>query len=445
LPSNSISNRDVVPTRVESIPFFTTVCATAELSGTGVVRVKPVITETVRVVGAEVQDDLVVESHSRTRVVIEETENETPPPIGPALREDIVGTAQWKRRRWRLWGGLGVSSYIALGLAALLIAGLARSWIWRSWRHPVATSPVIRSLAVLPLENLSGDSSQEYFADGMTDALITDLAQISSLRVISRTSMMRYKGTHKPLAEIARELGVEGIVEGTVFRSGNRVRITSQLIYAPLDQHLWARNYERDLSDIVALQGEVARSIAGEVRAVLSPQQRARLADARPVNPEAYELYLQGQSHAYHRTADDNKKSIEYFQRAMEKDPTFARAYIGLAEAYINTSVGGPLLPNESFSKAKVAATQALMLDPLLEDAHGALGMEMAFYEFDWPGAPKEFLRAIELNPNSAKAHRRYGSYLRSMKRYPEAIAEMEKAVNLDPLSLEMNHFLALS
>ncbi len=402
-------------------------------------------TETVRVAGAEVQDDLVVESHSRTRVVIEETEHETLPPIAPVPREDIAGTAPWKRRRWRLWRGLGGSSYIALGLAALLIAGLAGSWIWRSWRQPVATSPVIRSLAVLPLENLSGDSSQEYFADGMTDALITDLAQISSLRVISRTSMMRYKGTRKPMAEIARELGVEGIVEGTVFRSGNRVRITSQLIYAPLDQHLWARNYERDLSDIVALQGEVARSIAGDVRAVLSPELRARLADARPVNPEAYELYLQGHSHAYHRTFDDNKKSIEYFQRAVEKDPTFARAYVALAEAYINSSVSGPFPPSESFPKAKAAVTQSLMLDPTCADAHGALGMEMAFYEFDWPGAQKEFIRAIELNPNSAKAHRRYGSYLRSMRRYPEAIVEMEKAVNRDPLSLEMNHFLAVS
>jgi TolB-like protein/Tfp pilus assembly protein PilF len=333
-----------------------------------------------------------------------------------------------------------------LGLAALLIVALAGGWIWHSLRHPVAipASPVIRSLAVLPLENLTGDPSQEYFADGMTDALITDLAQIGSLRVISRTSMMRYKGTRKPLADIAQELGVEGIVEGTVFRSGNRVRITSQLIYAPFDQHLWARNYERDLSDIVALQGEVAQSIAGEIRAVLSPEQRARLAGTRTVNPEAYELYLQGQSHFNQHTADGIGKSIEYFQRAVEKDPNFAWAYTGLAEAYNLSSVIGPFPPHESFPKAKVAATRALMLDPLLAEAHAALGMEMSFYEFDWPGAQKEFLRAIELNPNSARAHRRYAGYLRNMKRQPEAIAEMEKAVNLDPLSLEMNHFLGL-
>jgi TolB-like protein/DNA-binding winged helix-turn-helix (wHTH) protein len=369
----------------------------------------------------------------------------TPAPLLtlPSVREDI---AKWERGRWQLWRGLGVSSYTALGLAALLIAGLAGSWTWRSWRHPVAipTSPVIRSLAVLPLENLTGDPSQDYFADGMTDALITDLAQIGSLRVISRTSMMRYKGTRKPLADIAQELKVEGIVEGTVFRSGNRVRITSQLIYAPFDQHLWARNYERDLSDIVALQGEVAQSIAGEVRAVLSPEQRARLAGARTVNPEAYEFYLQGQSHFHQRTADGIGKSIEYFQRAVEKDPNFALAYAGLAEAYSASSVFGPLPPNESFPKAKVAAARALMLDPSLAEAHAALGMEMSFYEFDWPGALKEFLRAIELNPNSAKAHRRYAGYLRAMKRHPEAIAEMEKAVKLDPLSLEMNYFLGM-
>jgi tetratricopeptide (TPR) repeat protein len=237
---------------------------------------------------------------------------------------------------------------------------------------------------------------------------------------------------------------VEGIVEGTVFRSGNRVRITSQLIYAPFEQHLWARNYERDLSDIVALQGEVAQSIAGEVRAALSPQQRVRLTGPQTVNPEAYELYLQGQSHFHQRTADGIGKSIEYFQRAVEKDPDFAWAYAEMAEAYNASSVFGPFPPNESFPRAKVAATRALMLDPLLAEAHAALGMEMSFYEFDWPGALKEFLRAIELNPNSAKAHRRYAGYLRSMKRYPEAIAEMEKAVNLDPLSLEMNYFLGM-
>jgi TolB-like protein/DNA-binding winged helix-turn-helix (wHTH) protein/Flp pilus assembly protein TadD len=375
------------------------------------------------------------------------------PPIAPApllsrpiVSEDIAGTAKWGRRSWQLWRGLGVSGYSALGLAALVIAVLAGAWTWRSLRRPIATpaSPVIRSLAVLPLENLTGDPSQEYFADGMTDALITDLAQIGSLRVISRTSMMRYKGTRKPLADIAQELGVEGIVEGTVFRSGNRVRITSQLIYAPFDQHLWARNYERDLSDIVALQGEVAQSIAGEVRAVLSPEQRARLAGTRTVNPEAYELYLHGQPHFSQRTTDGIGKSIEYFQRAVEKDPDFALAYAGLAEAYNASSVFGPFPPNESFPRAKAAATKALMLDPLLAEAHAALGMEMSFYEFDWPGALKEFLRALELNPNSAKAHRRYAGYLRAMKRHPEAIAEMEKAVKLDPLSPEMNFFLGM-
>jgi tetratricopeptide (TPR) repeat protein len=255
---------------------------------------------------------------------------------------------------------------------------------------------------------------------------------------------MRYKGTSKPMPEIARELGVEGIVEGTVVRSGSRVRVTSQLIYAPLDRHLWARKYERDLSDIVALQGEVAQSIAGEVRAVLSRQERARLAGARQVNPEAYELYLQGQSHFNQQTADGMKKAIECFARAVERDSSFALAYTAMAEAYASSSVIGPFPANEGFPRAKAAAAKALMLDPLLADAHTVLGVELSNYEFDRPGARREFLRAIELNPNSAKAHRRYAGYLTSMRRYPEAIAEMKKAVELDPRSPIMTNFLAV-
>jgi TolB-like protein len=276
---------------------------------------------------------------------------------------------------------------------------------------------VIRSLAVLTLENLTGDPSQEYFADGMTDALITDLAQIGSLRVISRTSMMRYKGTRKPLADIAQELGVEGIVEGTVFRSGNRVRITSQLIYAPFDQHLWARNYERDLSDIVALQGEVAQSIAGEVRAVLSPQQRARLTGTRTVNRKPTNFTSRGSPTSTSAPLMVSGKALNTSNEPWKRTRTLPGRmpkWLKLTTPAVSSAL---FPPNESFPKAKVAATRALMLDPLLAEAHAALGMEMSFCEFDWPGALKEFLRAIELNPNSAKAHRRYAGYLRVMKR----------------------------
>lgn len=360
---------------------------------------------------------------------------------GPAA-EDIKPEPAAKVKQKRR----GSVIYMGVGLAVLVLAGVAGSWAWRSWRHPASiAAPAIHSIAVLPLENLTGDPSQEYFADGMTDALITDLAQIGSLRVISRTSIMRYKGTRKPMAEIARELGVEGIVEGTVVRSGSRVRVTSQLIYAPLDQHLWARKYERDLSDIVALQGELAQSIAGEVRAVLSPQERARLAGARQVNPQAYELYLQGQSYFNRQTADGMKQAIRSFQKAVELDPNFALAYAGMAEAYASSSAIGPFPANESFPKAKAAAIRALTLDPLLADAHTALGVEMSNYEFDRPGAQREFLKAIELNPNSAMAHRRYAGYLNSMKRHPEGIAEIKKAVELDPWSPVMRNFLGLA
>lgn len=328
-------------------------------------------------------------------------------------------------------------------LAAILLLGLGLA-IRRGRLLPTGSPQEISSLAVLPLENLSGDPSQEYFVDGMTDALITDLAQIGSLRVISRTSVMRYKGVRKPLPEIARELGVDGIVEGTVMRSGSHVRITSQLIYAPADQHLWARSYERDLGDILALQSDVALAIAGEVRAVLSPPQRAQLASLRRVDPQAYDLYLQGEYYFNQWTATGVTKSIQYFQQAVDKDPSFALAYVGMAEAYNRGGFTGALPSTESFPRARMAATQALTLDPLLAEAHTALGVVKARYEFDLPGAEKEFLRAIELNPNSAKAHRSYSrAYLSSMKRDREAIDEMKKAVELDPLSPEMHYFLA--
>jgi TolB-like protein/DNA-binding winged helix-turn-helix (wHTH) protein len=330
--------------------------------------------------------------------------------------------------------------------AGVVLAAALAGWSWRdSFRRMVSPGPptVISSLAVLPLENLTGDASQEYFADGMTDALITDLAQIGGLRVISRTSVMRYKGVRKALPEIARELGVDGIVEGTITRSTGRIRITSQLIYAPSDQHLWAHSYERDIGDVVALQADIAQAIATEVRTALTPEQRKRLSAKATTNPSAYDAYLKGRYYWNQRTPAGVQKSVEFFQQAIEKDPNFALAYAGLADAHNFTNVLGVVAPKESSPEAKVAATQALVLDPQLAEAHAALGLVKSHYDFDFPGAQREFLKAIELNPNYSNAHLFYaGAYLTPMGRHKDAIAEMQKALEVDPLSVPLNNML---
>jgi TolB-like protein/DNA-binding winged helix-turn-helix (wHTH) protein/Tfp pilus assembly protein PilF len=351
--------------------------------------------------------------------------------INPERGEEIKRSA----RRW-LWPSV----------AGVLLGAAIAAWSWGgALRHIVNPSPppVIRSLAVLPLENLTGDASQEYFADGMTDALITDLAQIGTLRVISRTSIMRYKGVRKPLPEIARELAVDGIVEGTVTRSPGRIRITSQLIYAPSDQHLWAHSYERDIGDVVALQADVAQAIAGEVRAALTPELRARLGAGATTSPAAYEAYLRGRYYLNQRTPAGVEKSVEFFQQAVENDPNFALAYAGLADAYNFTNILGALAPKESSPEAKAAAAKALVLDPRLAEAHAALGVVKSHYDFDFPGAQKEFLKAIELNPNYSNAHLFYaGAYLTPMGRHKDAIAEMQRALEVDPLSVPLNNML---
>jgi TolB-like protein/DNA-binding winged helix-turn-helix (wHTH) protein/Tfp pilus assembly protein PilF len=354
----------------------------------------------------------------------------------PSAFESESKTSSRPRRLW-----------LTSAIASLVLAAALAAWSWRDSLKRIVSaspSPVIRSLAVLPLENLTGDASQEYFADSMTDALITDLAQIRGLRVISRTSIMRYKGIRKPLPEIARELGVDGIVEGTVVRSAGRIRITSQLIYAPSDRHLWARSYESDLSDIVTLQGEVAQAIAGQVRAAVTPEQRSHLAKRPTDSSEAYQLYLQGRYSWNQRTPRGIKKSVDFFQQAVEKDPNFALAYAGLADAYNFSNILGVVAPKESSPEAEAAAVKALVLDPQLGEAHTALGLVKSHYHFDFPGAQREFLKAIELNPNYANAHLFYaGAYLTPMGRHEEAIAEMKKALEVDPLSLPLNNMMA--
>jgi TolB-like protein/Flp pilus assembly protein TadD len=303
--------------------------------------------------------------------------------------------------------------------------------------------PRIESIAVLPLENLSRDPEQEYFADGMTEELITDLAKISALKVISRTSVMHYKGTQKTVPEIAKELGVDALIEGSVQRSGSRVRITAQLIHAPADRHLWAESYERDLRDVLALQGEVARAIANQIRVTLTPQEQARLTTARQVNPEARELYLKGLFQWDKRTEEGLKKSVEYFERAKEKDPSYALAYSGLAGSYNMLGLWGDLPQMESAPKAKAAAIKALEIDDQLAEAHASLGWNKFAFDWDWSGAEREFRRAIELNPGYVTAHRWLANCLTQQGRLEEALAEIRRAQQLDPISLITNSVLA--
>ncbi len=308
------------------------------------------------------------------------------------------------------------------------------------WRDRLLTRvnpPHIESLAVLPLENVSGDPAQDYLADGMTDALTTDLAQIKKLRVISRTSAMRYKKANKPLPEIARELSVDAVVEGTVMRSGNRVRVSARLIHASTDRHLWAASYERDLGDVLALQADVARAIATEIRVELSPQEQTRLANAPPVNPEAYEAYLQGRYYMTKRTPGAYTQAIEYFQQAIQKDPRYAPAYAALADLYSlqGFSVAATEPAKEAAEKAKAAVRKALELDDASAETHAALGRILHVYDWDWTGAEKEFLRALDLNPGYATAYHWYSLFLHDLGRMDEARAMIRRARQLDPVN----------
>jgi TolB-like protein/Flp pilus assembly protein TadD len=310
-------------------------------------------------------------------------------------------------------------------------------------RYYAAT--VIHSLAVLPLESLSNDASQDYFADGMTDELISDLGQLSALRVISRTSVMGYKHAHKPLPQIARELNVDAIVEGTVLRSGDRVRITAQLIDATADKHLWSQSYEGELKDTLALQNQVARAIADQIRIKLNPQEQAALKIARVVNPEAYESYLKGRYFWNKRTPDSLKVALAYFNQAIDEDPNYAQAYSGLADTYalLGDWQYAVMTSKEAFPRAKAAAIKALELDSTLSEAHNSLAFCFDAFDWDLESAGKEFQQSIELNPGYATAHHWYAWHLSLLGRFDEALEEMRKAKNLDPLSLIINADLA--
>jgi TolB-like protein/Tfp pilus assembly protein PilF len=296
----------------------------------------------------------------------------------------------------------------------------------------------VRSLAVLPLENLSGDPEQEYFADGLTEALITSLAKISALRVISRRTPMHYKGVHRPLPEIARELGVEIIVEGSVLRSGERVRISAQLIEASTDTHLWAESYERDLRDVLQLQSEIARAVAREIQAKLTPGEQEQLARARSVTPEAYEVYLRGRYQWNRRTADGFRKGAEHFLQAIEIDPNYAAAYAGLADCAGSAGFWGFTSPAQGCGSAKAAACKSLEIDETAE-AHTSLGWALIHYDFDFLTAEHHFQRAIELNPGYATAHQWYAHCLGYSYRLDQSLERVRLALDLDPLSLNVN------
>ena len=366
---------------------------------------------------------------------------DSPPLRGPEFanpaqakdRPDVSGESV-AHRRFLAWG---ISGSVLVLLLFVLMA-----WTLRSRNRPPLA---VRSLAVLPLESLSADGSQDYFADGMTDELITDLGQIGALRVISRTSVMPYKGARKPLAQIARELNVDAIVEGTVFRSGNQVRITAQLIEAPEDKHLWSHDYEGDLRDTLALQNQVAHAIADQIRISLNPQEEAALKSIKVVNPEAYVSYLKGRYFWNKRTADALKAAVAYFNQAIEEDPKYARAYSGLADTYalLGDWQYAVMAPKEALPKAKAAAIKALELDSTLGEAHNSLAFCLDGFDWDFESAEKEFRRAIELNPGYATAHHWYAWHLALVGRNTEAIVEMRNAQNLDPLSLIINADLA--
>ncbi|MFB0566642.1 MAG: protein kinase [Candidatus Aminicenantaceae bacterium] len=301
----------------------------------------------------------------------------------------------------------------------------------------------INSIAVLPLENLSGDPEQDYFVDGMTDALITELSKIGALkRVISRQSVMNYKNTDKLLPEIARELNVDAIVEGSVLVIGEKVRIAAQLIEARTDRHLWVESYERDLKDIFDLQSEVARKIAKEIKATMTPEEQIRLGKFTPVNPDVYQLYLRGRFFWNKRTEKDLKKAIEYFEEAVKADPDYALAYAGLADSYQILPEYSSFPSEEAYQKSNEAALKALEIDESLAEAHVSLAANKHDYEWDWVGAEREFKRAIELNPGYATAHFWYAYHLVHLARLDEAIKEIKRAHELDPFSLVINRWV---
>jgi TolB-like protein len=354
--------------------------------------------------------------------------------------DDVVARTQptggdATRKRTGLWSVAVVSAVVLSAVAAMFGFGVFDGPALESGRAP------IRSIAVLPLDNLSGDPEQEYFADGMTEALIADLAKVGALRVISRQSVMQFKGSTTALTEIARVLDVDAVVEGSVMRSGDRVRITTQLVQAHPEQHLWAESYERDLRDILSLQRDVAREIAREIEATLTPEEENRFVSVPSIDPEAHEAYLKAR-HFFRQGGSGESKAVEYFQEALIRDPSYALAYAGMADYYIQAA-HGTLPPWEAFPQAKAAARKALALDETLAEAHTSLADASYHYDYDWAGAEASFHRVFRLDPGNAVAHVWYSGLLAAQGRFSEATAECALAQRLDPLSMTIRNLTA--
>ncbi len=328
------------------------------------------------------------------------------------------------RRSWRV-------AVIGTVAAAIVVTTV----LVRSSRESSATVPTVASLAVLPLQSLSDDPEQEYFSDGMSDALITHLAGIRALRVISRQSTIRLKKSNKPMPELGRELGVDAIVEGTVLRTGNRVRISAQLVHAPTDRHLWSQEYERDLSDVIELQAEIARAVAREIHVALRPEEALRFESNAKVAPAAYHAYLRGRYLWNRRTEEGLRRSLDYFAQAIALDPKFAVVHAAMAETYGPLGYMGFVRPDESTPRMKAAALKAIELDPNLAEGWTALGACAAFHEWEWAAAEKYFKRALEANPNYATTYMWYGLLLENTGRQDENVAMRRRALTLNPLS----------
>jgi len=346
----------------------------------------------------------------------------------PLPSSAIASSAPPPRRSPRVLAG------VALGLALIAAIGYLG---FKRWYFDSNAETGIRSVAILPLKNLSADPQQEYFADGMTEELINDLGQVSTLRVISLTSAMSYKGTTKNLPEIAHELSVDAVVEGGVLRDGNEVRISVQLIDARNDRPIWAHTYARDLTGVLAWQGEVAQAIADQISINVTPQEQARLARNRPVDPDAQDLYLRG---ILELDADDCVSAVDYFEKAVGKNPNYAQAHAALANCYGRMGESGRMAYKEAFSEQRIEATRAIELDDSLPEGHAELANTAMTLDWDWASAEAEFHRALELNPNSASIHEKYAFYLVRTGRLPEALAEVQRGVDLDPVSWHSFH-----
>ena len=361
---------------------------------------------------------------AKALALVERIQNASPPNTDEAAPA-IPGSRARRIYVWALPAILTLAVLVGFSIRPIRDRLLGRSSL-----------PPIRVLAVLPLENLSSDSAQDFFADGMTEELTTDLGKISALRVISRTSVIQYKGTKKSLSEIGRGLGVDAVIEGTVARSGNRVRITANLVQVSPERHLWAESYDSDLGDILVTQEELAQAIATAIQLKLTPEEQTRLAGARPVDPEAYQAYLKGEYFFAKFTHEGRRKALAYFQEAVEKDSNLVLAYVGISNVYQILGNLEFVLPSVAHPQGKLAIAKALEIDPHSGEAHAALAWRLLYYDWDFAASEKEFKYALELNPNAATTHQGYAKYFAALGKFPESIAEMKRALDLDPLSL---------